>query len=104
MVAQRMFEADGSLGGGIRLLVVDTAGTGRPVGAFPDAYLDALEARGWRRPTERAAISDRTGACVTVDSLSNYLADRGRPDAPKRWLRSLDRLGGSTAVITTTFC
>lgn len=80
VVAQRTFESEGSRGGGTRLLVVDTAGTGQPADAFPDDYLDALETRDWRRPTEPTAISNRTGACVTVDTLDDFPCRRSRAE------------------------
>ncbi|MGH9180954.1 MAG: hypothetical protein ACRDY5_04485, partial [Acidimicrobiales bacterium] len=100
VVAQRTLQSEGSLGGGTRVLVVDTSATGRPANAFPGAYLDALAGRGWRRPGELAALSNESGTCVTVDALEDYLGAREEPEEIDRWLRAQGRPAATTAVVT----
>lgn len=104
VAAERTLESQGSVGGGIRVLVVDTGPTGRPAADFPATYLDALADRGFRRPNGRAAVSEASGTCVTVDPADQYLADDERPETIKRWLQVLDPPIGTTAVVTASLC
>lgn len=104
VVDDRTYEGGGSLGGGRRVLVVDTSAPDRPPGAFTEAYLGALVERGWRRPTGEGALSPDSRICLGAVTMADYLESGTRPDDTKRVLRDLDRPAGTTAVVSAIFC
>jgi len=104
VIAETTFESQGSLGGGTRVLVLGREGAdGRDRGAAA-SYLDALEARGWARPSPSAAIPPDQSFCVVADDLPDFLADPDQARDVKDFVRARAPGAQGVAVVTAGIC
>lgn len=104
VVVDKAFRGEGSLGAGRRFLVLDTSKGSRPVLQVTGSYLDGLRSRGWTLTDPTAALSPDSRICLTAVPMTDYLADRDRPEDTKQLLRNLGRPADAIGVITAIFC
>lgn len=102
VVAETTFDREGNLGGGTRVLVLGAVG--RATSGSADVYLDALEARGWERASDRAAIAPDQSFCAVAEDLSDFLADPNRARDITDFVRAQRPDAPVTAVVTAGIC